>query len=152
MSLQNGEHELHLISPFSKEELMNVSSKSELFIGQLNEPSIGVIPGNISYNKDFLVHVHALIRDVMVNDPGVLDEVKKQENGMVIIVDRRSPSIANNFADKVDAEDIIGVFMCSNCETDVTKYLPNPNYLLISEKGIGQLPIPVEEKLIELLR
>ena len=149
--LENGEQELHLLSPFSGEELRTTSSRSELFMGHLNEPAIGVIPGNISYNKDFLVHMHALIRDIMVNDPDILEEVQKQKDGMVIVVDRRSPAVADNFASKVDPEDILGVFTCHEYKTDVTRYIANPNYLLISEKGIGQLPLPVEAELAKLI-
>lgn len=152
MLLNNGEHELHLLSPFSKEELKNAQSKSELFIGRLNEPSIGVVPGNISYNKDFLVHIHAMVRDVMVNDPDVIEKAKEQSNGFVFIIDRRSPATTTATGDNVDKEDIIGIFLCNDFKTDTTKYRPNPDYLLISSRGISQLPVAVEEKLIDLLR
>lgn len=150
--LENDNREIHLLSPFTKEKLKNVQSKSELFFGQLIEPAIGVIPGNITYNKDFMIYMHALVRDTMVNDPGVLEEVGKQENGMVFIIDQRSPAVAKNFTERVDAEDIIGLFVCKDRQTDVTMYRPNPNYLLISSKGIGQLPPEVEEKFDELLK
>lgn len=154
--LQNGSNELHLISPFTKEELKSVQSRSELFIGQLNEPIIGVVPGNISYNKDFLVHVHALVRDLMVNDPQVIARAEEQPNGFVFIVDRRSLGTKNASPDPdsyrdVDKQDIIGIFLCNDRKTDVTKYRPNPEYLLISDKGIGQLPEVVEEELRKLI-
>lgn len=151
MMLRNEEHELHLLSPFSKEELQKVQSKSELFIGHLHEPSIGVVPGNISYNKDFLVHVHSLVRDIMVNDPEVIEQAKEQSNGFVFIIDRRSPASAAVSSENVDKEDIIGIFLCSDYKTDSTKYRPNPDYLLVSSKGISQLPVAVEEKLFDLL-
>jgi hypothetical protein len=150
--LQNGPNEIHLLSPFTKEELKNVQSRSELFIGQLNEPAIGVVPGNISYNKDFLVHMHALVRDIMVNDPQVIARAEEQPNGFVFIVDRRSPGTEQNSEANVDKQDIIGIFVCHDRKTDVSKYRPNPDYVLISEKGIGQFPPAVEEALFKLVR
>lgn len=149
--LQNGPSEIHLLSPFTKEELKNVQSRSELFLGQLIEPAIGVVPGNISYNKDFLVHIHALVRDRMVSDPQVIARAEEQPNGFVFIIDRRSPATLDASPDKVDKQDIIGIFLCNDRKTDASKYRPNPDYLLISEKGIGQLPLVVEEELQKLI-
>jgi hypothetical protein len=149
--LQNGQEELHLLSPFSKEELKNVQSRSELFFGRLIEPSLGVLPGNISYNADFLVHVHSLVRDAMVNDPDVTANAKEQPNGFVFIIDKRSPAAADKSEKHVDKEDIIGIFLCNDFKTDAEKYRPNPDYLLVSEKGVGQFPDAVEEELKKLL-
>jgi hypothetical protein len=150
--LQNGPNEIHLLSPFTKEELKNAQSRSELFLGQLIEPAIGVLPGNISYNKDFLVHMHALVRDIMYNDPQVIARAEEQPNGFVFIVDRRSPGTMDASPEKVDKQDIIGIFLCNDRQTDASKYRPNPDYVLISDKGIGQLPEAVEAELRKLLR
>lgn len=149
--LQNGPNEIHLLSPFTKEELKSVQSRSELFLGQLIEPSIGVLPGNISYNKDFLVYMHALVRDIMVNDPQVIARAEEQPNGFVFIVDRRSPGTLDASPESVDKQDIIGIFLCTDRKTDVSKYRPNPDYVLISDKGIGQLPEAVEAELKKLI-
>lgn len=149
--LQNGPNELHLLSPFTKEELKGISSKSELFFGRLNEPSLGVLPGNISYNRDFLVHVHSLVRDLMVNDAEVLSHAKEQPNGFVFIIDRRSPAATDVAQEHVDKEDIIGIFLCNDYKTDVTKYRPNPDYLLVSSRGVALFPEVVEARLKDLL-
>jgi hypothetical protein len=149
--LEGEGNEVHLLSPFSREELKNARSRSELFIGQLIEPAIGVVPGNVAYNKDFLVHVHSLVRDIMVNDQQVITRAAEQPNGFVFIVDRRSPATAEGAADDIDKQDIIGIFRCNDRRTDVSRYRPNPDYLLISEKGIGQFPEAVEAALKNLL-
>jgi hypothetical protein len=149
--LEREGNEIHLLSPFSREQLQSARSRSELFIGQLNEPAIGVVAGNIAYNKDFLVHLHSLVRDVMVNDPQVQARAEEQPNGFVFIVDRRSPATESGTADNVDKQDIIGIFLCNDRKTDVSKYRPNPDYLLVSEKGIGQFPDAVEKELAKLL-
>jgi hypothetical protein len=149
--LQNGPNEIHLLSPFTKEELKDVQSRSELFIGQLIDPEIGVVPGNISYNKDFLVHIHSLVRDTMVSDPQVISRAEEQPNGFVFIVDRRSPGTETASADHVDKQDIIGIFLCNDRKTDVTRYRPNPDYVLISDKGPGQFPEAVELELNRLI-
>jgi len=149
--LQNGEDEVHLLSPFSKEELKNIRSKSELFYGRLIEPSLGVLPGNISFNRDFLVHLHSLVRDTMVNDPEVIANAKEQPNGFVFIIDRRSPAAADKSEKHVDKEDIIGIFLCNDFKTDGSKYRPNPDYRIVTEKGVSILPEEVEKRLRELI-
>jgi len=143
---------MYLLSPFSKDELKNVASRSELFIGQLIEPEIGVVPGNVAYNKDFLVHVHSLVRDTMVNDAEVIRLAAEQPNGFVFIVDRRAPVGTGTSNEHVDKEDIIGIFLCHERKTDVNRYRPNPDYLVISEKGSGQFPVEVEARLSGLLQ
>lgn len=151
LKLQEGDREIHLLSTFTKEELQCVQSRSELFFGRLIEPSAGVTPSNITYNLDFLVHMHALVRDEMCEDEEVQLQVKEQPNGFVFIVDRRSPATGALPDAKVDKEDIIGIFLCNNRTTSVDNYRPNPDYQLVSEKGVGQLPLRVEQKLINLL-
>lgn len=151
LKLQEGERQIHLLSPFTKEELQKVKSRSELFFGRLIDPAAGVAPTNITYNLDFLVHIHALVRDEMVNDEDVMVQAKEQTNGFVFIIDRRSPAATESENAHVDKEDIIGIFLCNNHATSADKYRPNPDYQLVSAKGVGQLPLRVEEKLKELL-
>lgn len=149
--LESEANELHLLSPFSREALKSAKSRSELFFGQLIEPSIGVVPGNISYNKDFLVHIHSLVRDIMINDEEVIRKAEEQLNGFVFIIDQRSPAAAETTGEHVDKEDIIGIFLVNDHKTDVSKYRPNPDYLLVSSKGIGILPVEVEKSLRGLI-
>jgi hypothetical protein len=51
-----------------------------------------------------------------------------------------------NSEEQVDKEDIIEV-SCNNFKTDVSKYRPNPDYLLVSSKGVGIFPDKVETAL-----
>ncbi len=136
---------LHLLSPIGKEELAKLTSKSELFLGRLIDPEKGIEHDNISYNADFLVVLHRIVRDFMVNEQGVLEQVKAQPNGFVFIVDRRSGD------QHVEKEDIIGIFLVNESMTDVSKYRPNPDYKLISEKGPGMFHDEVEMELMKVL-
>jgi hypothetical protein len=114
----------------------------------LISPELGIIPGNIAYNKEFLIHLHSLVRDLMHDDPQVTTRAAEQENGFVFIIDRRSPAAEMNSQENVDKEDIIGVFLSNNFKTDASKYRPNPDYLLVSSKGVGIFPENVETALL----
>jgi len=152
LTLQDADKQLHLLSPFTQEELQTATSRSELFIGTLIDPQQGVAPGNIAYNRDFLVHVHALVRDEMVNHEDVIAQAKEQPNGFVFIIDRRSPvTLVGSESTQVDKEDIIGIFLCNDQTTSREKYRPNPDYVLISNKGVAQFPEAVESKIAELI-
>lgn len=137
---------LHLLSPLGKEELAKLTSKSELFLGRLIDPDKEIGPDNISYNADFLVVLHQVVRGLMVNDEDVLKQAASQQNGFVFIVDRRSPE-----GEEVEKEDVIGIFLVNEFKTDISKYRPNPDYKLISIRGVGQFPDEVEIELMTVL-
>ncbi len=144
--LPSADKTLHLLSPLGKEELAKQKSRSELFLGRLIDPEKEIIHENISYNADFLVVLHQVIRDLMVNDPDVIAEAKSQPNGFVFIVDRRSPENA-----EVEKEDVIGIFLVNENKTDASRYRPNPDYKLISKRGPGKFPDEVEMELMKIL-
>lgn len=145
-SLPGKNETLHLLSPLGKEQLAGIPSRSELFIGRLLDPAKGTAPDNISFNADFLVLVHQIVRDNMLNDPGVRAEVARQTNGFVFIVDRRAPSDT-----EIIKEDVIGIFLVSEGKTDTSNYRPNPEYLLIGKNGVAFFADKVEELLMEKL-
>lgn len=135
---------LHLLSPLSKEQLSGRPSKSEFFLGRLLDPERGTEPENISYNADFLVILHEIVRDLMATDRDVLEEAQQQPNGFVFIVDQRAPS-----DQEVEKEDIIGIFLVNEKTTDASRYRPNPDYRLIGKHGVALFPDKVEERLME---
>ena len=144
--LPSGNKTLHLLSPIGKEELGKLKSRSQLFLGRLIDPEKEIVHENISYNADFLVVLHRVIRDLMVNDPDVIAQAKAQPNGFVFIVDQRSPGEG-----EVEKEDVIGIFLVNENKTDVSRYRPNPDYKLISKRGPGKFPDEVEMELMRVL-
>jgi hypothetical protein len=144
--LPSGDKILHLLSPLGKEELGKLTSRSELFLGRLIDPEKEITPENISYNADFLVVLHQIVRDLMVNDPDVIAEANNQPNGFVFIVDRRSPE-----GEEVEKEDVIGIFLVNENKTDTSRYRPNPDYKLISKRGVAKFPDEVEMELMKVL-
>jgi hypothetical protein len=145
-SLPGKSETLHLLSPLDKEVLSGMETRSEFFIGRLLDPEKGIEPGNISYNADFLVLLHGLVRDIMVNDPDVIQEAAAQQNGFVFIVDKRAPE-----GEEIRKEDIIGIFLVSERKTNTANYRPNPDYELVSKRSVGILPASVETALLEKL-
>ena len=145
-SIPGATETLHLLSPLDKEQLAGLPSRSELFIGRLLDPEKGTAPENISFNADFLVLVHQLVREIMLNDPGVREEVARQANGFVFIVDQRAPA-----SEEILKEDVIGIFMVNENKTDESRYRPNPDYLLIGKNGVAVFTDKVEERLMKKL-
>ena len=141
---QNGES-VYLLTPFSRND-MPAALSQQAFAGKLIDPLQGPFMENVAVNPEFLVVMHETVRDVMVEDPEVIAEAKEQPNGYVFIVDRRAPE-----GKDIPKEDIIGIFLVSDRKTDVSRYRPNPDYKLISEKGFAQLPEPAEIELLKRL-
>ena len=137
---------LHLLSPLTQEQLAGRATRSEFFLGRLLDPAKGTEPENISYNADFLVILHELVRDLMATDRDVLEEAQRQPNGYVFIVDQRAPA-----DEEVLKEDIIGIFLVNEKTTDASRYRPNPDYRLIGKNGVALFPDKVEELLMQKL-
>jgi hypothetical protein len=144
-SLEQNGQTLHLLTPLQQEQLPK-QAKSRLFAGCLKDPLRGPMPANVDVNVDFMVVLHEVIRDVMVNDSDVIEDAATQTNGYVFIVDRRAPE-----GNEVDKTDIIGIFLVNDYKTDTSRYRPNPDYLLVSEHGVASLPEQVEVELIRRL-
>lgn len=134
------------LSPLDADQLKQAGIASKRFAGRLADPVLGPVPGNVDYNPDFLLLLHETVRDVMATDPEVIEEAEKQPNGFVFIIDRRSQE-----GEAIKEEDIIGIFLVHEKQTDAGRYRPNPDYRFVTERGFGLLPVPVEEQLMRKL-
>lgn len=141
-TLEQNNETVYLLTPFSK-GTMPAQLGQQAFAGKLLDPLQGPLPENVALNPEFLVKLHETVRDVMVNAPEVIAEAEAQLNGYVFIVDRRVPEEKD-----IPKEDIIGIFLVNDRKTDISRYRPNPDYKLISDKGVAQLPLQVETELL----
>lgn len=144
-TIEQNQQILHLLTPLSREQLPN-QIQPYTFAGRLKDPLQGPTPENVEVNPEFLVLLHAAVRDIMATDPEVQEQAKTQLNGFVFIVDRRAPE-----GEDVDKADIIGIFLVNEHKTDATRYRPNPDYRLVGEHGLALLPKQVEEELLRKL-
>jgi hypothetical protein len=126
--IERNEKRLHLLSPLAEKDVPQTGLPTLAVIGSLREPLLGVQHSNIAYNPDFLVLLHELVRDTMIDDADVQHQASQQANGFVFIVDRRAPE-----GNDIPKQAIIGIF-------------------LVNENKTGLLPISVEEKLMQRLR
>jgi hypothetical protein len=83
--LADNGNEIHLLSPFDS-RTSSRNSSAHLFAGSLQSPELGIIPGNIAYNKEFLINLHSLVRDLMHDDAQVTTRAAEQENGFVYLL------------------------------------------------------------------
>ncbi|MGL5889583.1 MAG: hypothetical protein ACRC3B_06855 [Bacteroidia bacterium] len=144
-TLEQNNTSVYLLTPFSRDD-MPAQLSQRAFAGKLIDPLQGPLMENVAVNPEFLVTMHETVRDVMVDAPEVVAEAEGQLNGYVFIVDRRAPE-----GKDIPKEDIIGIFLVNERKTDVSRYRPNPDYKLISEKGFAQLPERAETELLKRL-
>jgi hypothetical protein len=139
---------LKALSPLSPEEVNQIGElKSEAIIGLFHNGNSRI--EDFRPNKVFLDFMHKIISTEAVEDPSIMEAAMQQKEGWLYIIDNRVSSIAN---DDTDSEDIIGAFEVVDGKITSDSYYPNPNYSVLGENGLFQLPDSLYKLLIEAIK
>lgn len=116
-------------------------------VGQLLSPvgsSTRISPDNFGRNPAFVNFLHEVIKKHGPNAPELLDVAKKQGDGVVVVIDGRTPTPENG----VPPHDILGIFETRRGEIVPGAYHPNPNHKILTQDGFLRLDDFLLEKLI----
>jgi len=97
-------------------------------------------------NSVYISFMHKVIEENAPKSQSFRDEVKRQKNGVVVVIDYRVKNKDNG----VPSEDIVGLFEIKN--SLMTSYKANPNYVLWSEKGFSDLGPELQPILLSEIR
>jgi hypothetical protein len=107
-----------------------------------------VSPENFVPNPEFIAFMHEVIQRRGCELGALQASARQQGNGWTYILDGRTPDPQGN----VPAEDIIGAFEVQSGNLILESYRPNPNHVLLSARGLFQLPSELLEFLFEELQ
>ncbi len=140
-----------LVSLLSDEHVLRSGLPGPAIIGRLREhreAGAPLTPDNLEVNDEFVDFLHDIIARETPNDPAFQRAVKRQRDGWMYVIDRRTPTPAG----EVPAEDILGAFRIENGEAVPGSYQRMKTHRIVSERGLFQLDDYLQPKLIEALR
>ncbi len=120
--------------------LKDVNRKA--LFGALREGN-SVTPENFIASPDFLKLLHKVWSEDVFQNPEMLENAKKANDGYVLVIDPR----ARKTKGEAQKEDIIGAIEVKGGK--IGKYSANPKYKLFTKTGFFRMPSPVEKKLFE---
>jgi len=122
----------------------------EEIIGVLQRPLKSgerIAPANFARNRVFVEFMQGVIARRGPTLPGLIAEAKGQGEGLVVVIDRRTPTPTG----RVPPEDLVGAFAVSRGALVPGSYKPNPNHAILTANGFFQLGRELQTCLIEAL-
>ena len=116
---------------------------SEAIMGRLIDGPDLFEPEHFRPNVRFLEFLHDVIARHAANCPGLIAEAQRQKEGLVYIIDARTPSPMG----EVPPEDIIGAVEVQN--GSVSDYQGNPNYQVFTASGLLKLDSWFRSRMLE---
>ena len=123
---------------------------SEEIVGQLLSPvnsGTPISPDNFGRNPAFVDFLHEVIKKHGPNVPGLIEAAKKQGDGLVVVIDGRTPTPD----DAVPPQDILGGFETRGGKIVADAYHPNPNHRILTPDGFFRLDDVLQERLLHEL-
>ena len=128
-----------LLSIINPSDNKGIPLNEKCIVGQMKNSSDFPSPENILFNPNFITHFHKTIVFFSQFSDQIINLTERNKGGFVYIVDQRN---GNNSNPK--KEDIIGSFEVQNGAVVSESYMPNQDYLPISEDGAFMLQPELE--------
>jgi hypothetical protein len=135
----------YYVTPLSPEFVYRYGLRSEAIMGELANGPEDLSQEHFTPNPLFLRFVGWVIAKHAANCSELVDEAKRTKNGLVFILDARTPSPDG----AVPPEDIIGGVTVQNGE--LLEFNNSPNYQLLTQRGFMELDPWFRDRLVEEL-
>lgn len=140
----------HYVTCLPQEHVFARGLISEAIIGALVRPVEAgepITPATFAGNPAFVDFMHEVIARRGPEQPGLVAEARRQGDGWVYIIDRRTRAPQGH----IPPEDIVGGFAVKNDKIVPGSYQPNPRHLILSDDGFFRLGTELEASLLEEL-
>jgi hypothetical protein len=142
--VQDGSHRYY-VTPLPHEHGFATGLPAEAIMGELIEGFDRITPESFVQNPQFIELLAAVIGNHAHECPGLVAEANRQQEGYVVIVDRRTSDPDG----AVPPEDIIGLVEIERGQ--LLRYHASPNYRILTKDGFMQLDRFLHDRLIEEL-
>ncbi len=132
---------LSLLSPAEVEQY---GLPTEAVLGEISALLPTMTPDQFEGNPSFVNLIHETVQVIGPTLPDLQTQAKAQGTGHVYVLDGRASS-----QERLTPEDILGQFKVRRGEIIGESYIPNPEYKLLTNNGPLQLPLAVEERILE---
>jgi hypothetical protein len=138
------------VTLLSHERVLERGLPGEAIIGVLLRPLESgeeITPEVFARNRVFVDFMHGVIARRGPQLAGLIAEVQRQGQGLVVVVDQRTRTPQG----AVPPEDIVGVFEVRDSKVVPDSYRPSPKHMILSPDGFFQLGAELEPCLLEEL-
>jgi hypothetical protein len=119
----------------------------DAIIGTLPSNVLEINQATIAQNPSFVLFLHRVIAMYGPLAPGLMDEALLIGHGPLFLIDGRATTPGG----QQESEDVFGVFQVEEGQIIKNSYQPNPDYLLVSKKGLFVLDTWFHARLLEEL-
>ena len=137
----------NVLSFLSTDEVFSTGLQGHAIVGYVRDPSAKLSFRNIQINPSFISLFQRVVYATSLNIPALREAALRQQQGFIYIIDQRDRNYPNT-----KATDIIGAFAVKDGVLQQESYQPNPNYQIVSEDGLFQLPLDYIENLLAEMR
>ena len=140
----------YYVTCLSHEHVFQHGLEPEAIVGVLLRPlenAEEIDPDVFARNRLFVDFMHSVIGRRGPELPGLIAEAKRQGEGLVFVVDQRTPTPQG----AVPPEDIFGAFQIRNGQVVIGSYLASPNHMVLSPNGFFCLGAELQSCLMEEL-
>jgi hypothetical protein len=138
------------VTCLSHEHVFQHGLVAEAIIGVLLRPLEAgepITPGIFARNRVFVEFMQSLIARRGPELPGLMAEAKRQGEGLVCVVDQRTPTPQG----PVPPEDIVGLFEVKHGQVVPGSYRASPKHMLLSDHGFFRVAPELQQCLLEEL-
>ena len=119
----------------------------EVIIGVLPPSVLAIKQSTIRLNPSFVLFLQKVIAEHGPTVPNLMKKAVQVGSGSLVVIDAR----ASTHGHQQESEDVFGVFQVEEDRIISNSYQPNPDYLLVSKKGLFVLDAWLHSKLLEEL-
>lgn len=135
------------VSILPTDEVFAKGLTERAILGHLINPQEPLSAANIKINPVFISLFHKVIETTSLGLVECQNAARQQGQGFVYITDAR-----DRFYPNTKPVDIVGAFAVENGELQEKTYQANPNYQIISEDGMFQVPDAYIKNLVAEMR
>jgi hypothetical protein len=146
-SVQTSEGRFNVVSFASPSDVAARGIPNEAIIGVLAPSVLEIKQSTIKLNASFALFLHGVIAKHGPTAPSLMKTALQIGSGPLMLTDAR----AANRSDQQESQDVFGVFQVEDGRITENSYQPNPDYLLVSKKGLFVLDPWLHSKLLEEL-
>lgn len=139
--------ERNILSLLSSDEVFSTGLKEKAIVGYVLNPSANLSLNNVQINPAFVSLFQMVVHTTSLKAPALRQAALKQHEGFIYIIDKRDRNYPNT-----KRTDIIGAFAVKNGVLQEDSYQANPNYQVVSNDGLFQLPSDYIDNLLAEMR
>jgi hypothetical protein len=146
-SVQTSEERFNVVTFASPTDVATRGIPREAVIGVLPSNVVEIEQSTIKLNASFVLLLQSVIAKHGPTAPSLMKTALQIRSGPLVLTDARAATPSN----QQEAEDVFGVFQVEDGRIAENSYQPNPDYLLVSKKGLFVLDSWLHSKLLEEL-